>query len=243
MTAVAVKILSDVPLNQDFTTTSGHAQSMLPLYDENPRRTFPLFTISLIALNVTAFVMQLQVPGGMASAINQYAMVPADFLDNPISQYPTLLTSMFMHGGPAHLAGNMLYLWIFGDNIEDRLGRFGFLLFYLLCGVLAGISHMMADPTSSIPAVGASGAISGILGAYLILFPGVRVRTLIFLGFYIAIVRIPTIILLGIWILLQVSNSMSIGVEGGVAWMAHIGGFAAGALLIYPFQGVMRQRS
>lgn len=216
---------------------------MLPLYDENPRRTFPIFTVSLIALNITGFVMQLQAPGGMAGAINQYAMVPADFLSNPLSQYPTLITSMFMHGGPAHLAGNMLYLWIFGDNIEDRLGRFGFLIFYFLCGVLAAISHMIADPSSSIPAVGASGAISGILGAYLILFPGVRVRTLIFLGFYISMVRIPAIILLGIWILLQIANSMSIGAEGGVAWLAHIGGFAAGAILIIPFQGMLKRRA
>ncbi len=216
---------------------------MLPLYDENPRRTFPIFTVSLIALNITGFVMQLQAPGGMAGAINQYAMVPADFLNNPFSQYPTLITSMFMHGGPAHLAGNMLYLWIFGDNIEDRLGHFGFVLFYFLCGVLAAISHMIADPSSSIPAVGASGAISGVLGAYLILFPGVRVRTLIFLGFYISMVRIPAIILLGIWILLQIANSMSIGAEGGVAWLAHIGGFAAGAILIIPFQGMLRRRA
>ncbi|QPJ62742.1 MAG: rhomboid family intramembrane serine protease [Candidatus Nitronauta litoralis] len=216
---------------------------MLPLYDENPRRSFPIFTISLIALNITGFVMQLQAPGGMSAAISQYAMVPADFLSNPFSQYPTLITSMFMHGGPAHLAGNMLYLWIFGDNIEDRLGRFGFVLFYFLCGVLAAISHMVADPSSSIPAVGASGAISGILGAYLVLFPGVRVRTLIFLGFYISMVRIPAIILLGIWILMQVANSVSVGAEGEVAWLAHIGGFAAGAILIKPFQGMLRRRA
>ncbi len=215
---------------------------MLPLYDENPRRTFPFFTICLIVLNVIAFYLQVQAPQGMAAGFDQYAMVPVDFLNNPVHQVPTLFTSMFMHGGLAHLAGNMLYLWIFGDNIEDRLGRSGFILFYLLCGTLAGVSHMMAEPTSSIPAVGASGAISGILGAYLILFPGVRVRTLIFFGFYISIVRIPAVFLLGIWILLQVANSMSVGVEGGVAWMAHIGGFTAGALLIKPFQGLTGRR-
>ncbi len=216
---------------------------MLPLYDENPRRTFPVFTISLILLNVGVFFLQLQAPQGLSAAIDLYAMVPADLMSHPVQRYSTVFSSMFMHGGLGHLAGNMLYLWIFGDNIEDRLGRFGFILFYLLCGVLAAFSHIVANPASTVPAVGASGAISGILGAYLVLFPGARVRTLIFLGFYISIVRIPAVILLGFWILLQVLNSASIDEAGGVAWMAHVGGFVAGVLLIKPFHALLSRRS
>lgn len=210
---------------------------MLPLSDENPRRRFPLLTVSLIIINVLVFFLQVGTPSGLMASIDQFALVPMDLMENPTAHYVTLFSSMFMHGGVGHLAGNMLYLWIFGDNIEDRLGYFKFILFYLLCGVIAAFSHIGVDPHSAIPTVGASGAISGILGGYLVLFPGARVKTLIFLGYYISIVRIPAVVLLGIWILLQVLNSTT-GEAGGVAWLAHIGGFVAGAILIRPFLAI-----
>ena len=144
---------------------------------------------------------------------------------------------MFLHSGFMHLAGNMLYLWIFGNNIEDVLGKFKFILFYLVCGVLAAFGHIATDFNSQIPMVGASGAISGILGAYLVLYPFARVKTLVFLGILITVIRIPAIILLGIWMGLQIWSGMVISSEGGgVAWFAHIGGFLAGMILIKPFK-------
>ena len=142
---------------------------------------------------------------------------------------------MFLHAGIWHLGGNMLYLWIFGNNIEDVLGRFRFVLFYFVCGTLASFGHIATDLDSKIPMVGASGAISGILGAYLILFPFAKIRTFIFLGFFWTIVRIPAILLLLFWVGLQIWNSAS-SEAGGTAWFAHIGGFVAGVLLILPFK-------
>ena len=144
---------------------------------------------------------------------------------------------MFLHSGVGHLAGNMLYLWIFGNNIEDFLGRVRFVIFYLICGTLASIGHILADLQSNIPMIGASGAISGILGAYLVLFPFARVKTLIFLGFLITIIRVPAIVLLLIWILIQIFSGVIAG-DGSVAWFAHIGGFISGMLLILPFQKI-----
>jgi membrane associated rhomboid family serine protease len=144
---------------------------------------------------------------------------------------------MFLHSGIGHLAGNMLYLWIFGNNIEDFLGRVRFVIFYLICGTLASMGHILTDLQSDIPMVGASGAISGILGAYLVLYPFARVKTLIFLGFLITIIRVPAIILLLIWILIQVFSGVMAG-DGSVAWFAHIGGFISGMLLILPFQKI-----
>lgn len=212
---------------------------MLPLSDENPRRRFPVLTVSLIALNTVVFFLQVGAPGGLKASIDEFALVPMQLTEAPMTHYASLFSSMFMHGGLAHLAGNMLYLWIFGDNIEDRLGYFKYILFYLLCGVLAAFSHIATAPHSAIPTVGASGAISGVLGGYLVLFPSARVKTLIFLGYYITVVRIPAVVLLGIWILLQVLNSASADAGGsGVAWLAHIGGFVAGAVLIRPFLAI-----
>tara|TARA_B110000881_G_scaffold49294_1_gene41573 strand:+ start:1241 stop:1681 length:441 start_codon:yes stop_codon:yes gene_type:complete len=144
---------------------------------------------------------------------------------------------MFLHSGIGHLAGNMLYLWIFGNNIEDFLGRVRFVIFYLICGTLASMGHILTDLQSNIPMVGASGAISGILGAYLVLFPFARVKTLVFLGFLITIIRVPAIILLLIWILIQIFSGVIAG-DGSVAWFAHIGGFISGMLLILPFQKI-----
>ena len=144
---------------------------------------------------------------------------------------------MFLHGGFLHLAGNMLYLWIFGNNIEDVLGKFRFILFYFVCGAIAAFCHVVINPDSNIPMIGASGAIAGILGGYMVLFPKAKVKTLIFLGFFITIIRIPALVLLLLWMGLQVFNSMAMSAEsGGVAWFAHIGGFIAGMVLILPFK-------
>ena len=208
---------------------------LIPLKDENPTKNFPLFTIIFIASNTLVFLYQVSQPMAIATTFNTFGLIPVNLIQSPISTYPTIYSSMFLHSGIAHLAGNMLYLWIFGNNIEDILGKFRFVIFYLVCGTLASLGHILTDLQSEIPMVGASGAISGILGAYLVLFPFARVKTLIFLGFFITIIRIPSIILLIIWIMFQVFSGVVFG-DGDVAWFAHIGGFVAGMLLILPFQ-------
>jgi membrane associated rhomboid family serine protease len=164
------------------------------------------------------------------AAVMKYGAVPEAVarLTAPL----TLLTSMFLHANFFHLAGNMLYLWIFGNNIEDVLGPFRFIAFYLLCGLAASLAQIVSRPGSQVPMVGASGAIAGILGAYLILFPGARIRTFLFLVVFVRIVSIPAIVVLGLWLVLQILN---IGMGGGVAWFAHVGGFLAGMALIRPF--------
>ena len=214
---------------------------MLPFHDENPTRNFPLFTIGLIALNTLIYFWEMSHPVVQASLIYEYGMIPYDVIHSPIQTYPTVFSAMFLHAGLGHLLGNMLYLWVFGNNIEDTLGKLFFILFYLLCGMIAALSHVAADMNSEIPMVGASGAISGILGAYVVLFPRAKVKTLIFLGFLITIIRIPAAYLLLFWIGLQIFNNMMAGGEGGVAWLAHIGGFFAGMILIVPFKTLARR--
>jgi membrane associated rhomboid family serine protease len=209
---------------------------MIPLKDENPTHSFPLFTIILIASNIFIFLYQVNLTAPSA-IFESYGLVPVHLLESPVSTYPTIYSSMFLHSGLGHLAGNMLYMWIFGNNIEDVLGKFRFIIFYLFCGTLAALCHISTDLHSEIPMVGASGAISGILGAYLILFPYAKVKTLIFLGFFITIIRIPAIVLLVIWMVIQVSSGI-IASDGGVAWFAHIGGFIAGMLFILPFRSL-----
>jgi membrane associated rhomboid family serine protease len=176
-------------------------------------------------------------------------VIPASFTGGEFAGIPfrphTLLTSLFLHGGWLHVGGNMLYLWIFGDNVEDRLGRIRFLVFYLLCGVAASGVHILANPHSTVPTIGASGAIAGVLGAYLLLYPGARVLTLIPLGFYLQVVQLPAFFFLGFWFLIQfISGAASLaargGGAGGIAWWAHIGGFAAGIILQFVFR--KRQR-
>ena len=210
---------------------------MIPLKDENPTTNFPHITIFLISSNILIFLYQISQPITAFVIFESYGLIPAQLLETPVKTYPTIYTSMFLHSGVGHLAGNMLYLWIFGNNIEDVLGKFRFIIFYLVCGTLASMGHIVTDLQSNIPMVGASGAISGILGAYLVLFPFARVKTLIFLGFLITIIRIPAIILLVVWILIQIFSGV-ITSDGGVAWFAHIGGFVAGMLLILPFQDI-----
>ena len=212
---------------------------MIPLRDTNPRSTFPVLTLLIILTNVLVFFYELSLPAPASESLMlRYGMVPArvDLLLGhggvTLRQaFAPLLTSIFLHAGWLHLIGNMWFLWVFGDNIEDRFGHLKYLFFYLFCGVGAGIIHTLANAGSTVPAVGASGAISGVLGAYLVLFPGARILTLIPLGFLFFTVRLRAVVMLGIWFLIQLVSGMALlGAEssGGVAWWAHIGGFALG---------------
>ncbi len=230
---------------------------MIPLKDDIPSRSLPLVTVGLIVLNVLVFLYKLSLgidargPGaGAAEAlVAEFGLIPcrltqsctvalgrlADDFPSPIA---TIFTSMFLHGGVLHAGGNMLYLWIFGDNVEDTLGHARFLLFYLVSGVVAALSQTLASPASSVPMIGASGAVSGVLGAYLLLFPHASIYTVVTFGFF---VKVPALIVLGFWIVLQLLNgylavsahSLGRGESGGVAWFAHIGGFLAGMLLLF----------
>ena len=214
---------------------------MIPLKDENPGQTFPLMTLSLIALNIIVFLYQLFLPLHAQQAfVMTYGMVPAELLGSArrfhgdIPSGLTLITSQFLHGGILHLAGNMLYLWIFGNNIEDVLGKFRFLFFYLLCGVLAALAHLVLNPFSDVPMIGASGAIAGVLGAYLVTFPGARVLVLVFIFFFVTTMRISAFWVLAFWFLMQLFYAAgSVGGGGtNIAYMAHIGGFLAGLWLV-----------
>ncbi len=208
----------------------------LPLRDDNPTSRFPFVTVALIAANTVVFLVQAAAPHGLALAALRFGAVPYEIthfrtLAEPAAFPPllTLLTSMFLHGSLLHLLGNMLYLWIFGNNVEDRLGPVRFTLFYLASGLAAALTHIAFQPSSRLPMIGASGAIAGVLGAYWLLYPRARVKTFVFLIFYIDVIPIPAGIVLGLWFLLQVLN---VGIGGGVAWFAHIGGFLAGILFI-----------
>ena len=212
---------------------------MIPLKDDIPSYTFPFVTVSIIAINVLVFIYQLGlgVQGGEAF-IYRTAAIPyeiTNFLDvPPRSVVPppfTILTSMFVHGGLLHIAGNMLFLWIFGDNVEDTFGHFRFIIFYLFTGTVAGLTHIIMEPASSVPMIGASGAIAGVLGAYFILFPRANIKTLVFLFLFVSVVRIPAVVFLGFWFVIQLLSS-GIGGAGGIAWYAHIGGFLAGAATV-----------
>jgi membrane associated rhomboid family serine protease len=213
---------------------------MFPMGDDNSqRRTVPVVTVILIALNVIMFLLEFSAGEGF---IQQFAFIPARFSESPAAYAYTVLTAMFLHGGWMHLFGNMLFLWIFGDNVEDRLGRFQFLLFYLLTGVAATFAQYAIAPNSPIPNVGASGAIAGVLGSYILMFPRSRVNVL--MGRQV--VAMPAVIVLGMWIAVQLFSGMgSIAYTdesanvGGVAYMAHIGGFAAGFLITLLFRKSM----
>ena len=217
---------------------------MLPLHDDNPTEITPFVTIALIGICTMVFIYQgLLPPGAGERFVFQYGAIPAIVFGQatlqsdmvPIPTYTTLLTSMFLHGGLMHLLGNMLYLWIFGNNVEDVMGHVRFIIFYIMCGVCAALSHAIIDPASTIPMVGASGAISGILGAYLLLFP--RARVLI-LAPYVGTTYVPAGVVLGLWFVMQIfSGGASLGTTGGgVAFFAHVGGFVTGMLLIRFFK-------
>ena len=230
---------------------------LFPIGDDNTDRiNFPYVNYAIIALNVIVFVLFqgfgtndaftyafAAVPKEITTGLDLQGMVPVMDLagrivgriplqPTPIPVYGTILTAMFMHAGFSHIAGNMLYLWIFGDNLEDRLGHFRYLVFYLLCGVVAALAQILTDPNSVIPTLGASGAISGVLGGYLLLFPRRNVHAIIFYS----IVQVPAFVALGLWIVYQaIQGYMSPAGTGGVAYMAHIGGFVAGLALVKVF--------
>ncbi|HYA98317.1 MAG TPA: rhomboid family intramembrane serine protease [Methylomirabilota bacterium] len=223
----------------------------IPLKDLNPRRTFPLITILLIAANVLVFAYQVSMPPRAERAfVLAYADVPSRLPAWLSGSAPAaaaltpLFTSMFLHAGIVHLLGNMLFLWIFGDNVEDFFGHFGYLVFYFGCGIVASLAHDLSDLSSKVPALGASGAISGVMGAYLVLYPRARVLTLVF----IFLVPIPAVVLLGWWFLLQFLGGLNTAgangahAAGGVAWWAHVGGFVMGVLVALAF-GEKRSRA
>lgn len=220
---------------------------MLPLGDHNPRRTTPFITWLLIAVNILMFMWELSLGANIERALRAVAFVPARFWQHPnlVADFIRTMVSMFLHGGWLHLGGNMLYLWVFGDNVEDRLGHFRYALFYVLCGIAATLAHAFATPASTLPAIGASGAIAGVLGAYLVLFPGAQVTTLIPIFVFITVRQIPAIFVLGVWFVLQFfSGAASIGATadvGGVAYFAHIGGFVAGMILVVLMGGLRRR--
>ncbi|HEX9637356.1 MAG TPA: rhomboid family intramembrane serine protease [Acidobacteriota bacterium] len=222
---------------------------VLPLRDINPRHRFPLVTVALIVLNFLGFLYELALGPQLERFIFAAAFVPSRYwvpggLGDDLQ---SMVLSMFLHGGWVHLLGNMLYLWIFGDNIEDRLGHLRFLIFYLLAGFCATYVHALFNPDSTIPSIGASGAIAGVLGAYALAFPRARVVTLVPLGFYMQLTELPALVVLGLWFVLQLfSGAAEIGVRsaqtGGVAWWAHIGGFVAGLVLIVLMGGLRGAR-
>ncbi len=222
---------------------------LLPLKDENPTYSFPLVTIGIILVNTLVFYQQISLDFDQSQRfIFQWGAIPYQITHGEVIHVPpsiplplTLFTSMFLHGGFLHLFGNMLYLWIFGNNIEDSLGHFRFFLFYLVSGLLAGLAQIFSNPESTVPMVGASGAIAGVLGGYLLLFPGARVLTLFFFFIFIKIVRVPALIVLGFWFFIQLLYVMG-GAGDSVAFFAHIGGFITGLILVKIFQPRPRRR-
>jgi membrane associated rhomboid family serine protease len=220
---------------------------MFPIRDEIPTRRTPIVNYALIALNIIVFVLMWLAGQEQEALVYQFAMIPANYADGiDVGDVADLFTSMFMHAGLAHIFGNMLYLWIFGDNVEDRLGSGRYLAFYLVGGLLASFTHLLTNPNSQIPTVGASGAIASVLGAYLVLFPQSRVVTAIAFGYFIRLTTIPAIIVLGLWFVLQLfSGVLSLGGPdvGGVAFWAHAGGFVAGVVMAKLLTWGTRQES
>ncbi len=208
---------------------------MIPIRDDNPTHSIPVITYLLIFLNILVFIFQSFLGSNNELFIYQFALIPADVISFlSFDGLFNIFTSMFMHAGLAHIGGNMLYLWIFGDNVEDRMGSGRYLIFYIVGGVVASITHILTNPTSVIPTVGASGAIAAVLGAYLVLFPTQKVLTLIPFGFWLRMTMLPASLVLGVWFLFQfLQGVLSWGGPdvGGVAFWAHIGGFISGVIL------------
>lgn len=223
---------------------------MIPIRDDLPTKTFAFITLIIIAVNAWVFA-EWQLPLGIERSVRLAAMVPAAFTNAPPPDaFRHMIASMFMHGSWMHLIGNMWFLWIFGNNIEDAMGHFRFVIFYLVCGVLADFAHIAYSPESRVPMIGASGAVSGVLGAYLVLHPKARVTTLIPIWIFIRFFEIPAFVFLLIWIGIQILSQMASavpsrhpGAGGGVAYLAHIGGFFAGLLLIFFFKKEHRSSS
>ncbi len=236
---------------------------MLPLQDNIPARQFPFVNYIFIAMCTVVFLLQLAVPEGQPTLVEQFGMIPArvqrpdvpveipvaqqqvmtehgpemqlitkQAAPSPVPAIMTMLTCIFLHGGWMHFIGNMWFLHIFGDNVEDRFGHFGYAMFYLTCGVAASVFHYLSDPASVVPTIGASGAIAGVMGAYLIWYPTAQVKALIPLGYLMQVMLVPAPLFLGIWFVMQAVNVFSAG-AGGVAWWAHIGGFLTGLILAF----------
>lgn len=221
---------------------------MIPLKDYNPTRRFPLVSVAFIVLNVAVFILDrlsghyepllIETARGMARTRQfvgglsaDFALVPAALTSHPFLAWPTVFSSMFLHGNWLHIGSNMLYLWIFGNNVEDVLGRARFIIFYFTCGVVAALAQVISSPGSDIPMVGASGAVAGVMGAYLLLFPHARILTLVPIIFFVTFIEVPAFIIIGYWAFLQFLNANWLGggeMRGGVAYFAHIGGFVAG---------------
>lgn len=232
---------------------------MIPLRDDVPARSVPFVNYGLIVLNVLFFIGELGMGADLDRFFFRAAVIPALYTGSDLAfegrdlaatlldgeLRTRVLLSMFLHGGWAHLLGNMLYLWIFGDNVEDRCGHFKYLVFYLACGYAATWGHIWSDPSSRIPSIGASGAIAGVLGAYLSLYPHARVVTLLPLGFFVQLIQVPAVLFLGFWFVQQflfgLADIGSPSAGGGVAWWAHIGGFVAGLALVWVFQSPKRR--
>ncbi|MGB8699869.1 MAG: rhomboid family intramembrane serine protease [Thermosynechococcaceae cyanobacterium] len=231
---------------------------MVPLRDDNPTRIFPVVTYAIIALNIAAFVYELSLGDRLEAFFRVWAVVPRDLTAYwlgqptglPFPAWITLITSQFLHGGLLHIAGNMLFMWIFGNNVEDKLGHFRFLFFYLACGTLAGLTQWFFSMSSVVPSLGASGAIAGVMGAYILRFPRAEILTLIPLGFFMWTARIPAFFFLGFWFVQQAFYGVAslnvptnVGMQGGgIAYWAHAGGFVFGALL-GPLLGLFADRS
>jgi membrane associated rhomboid family serine protease len=224
---------------------------VIPVSDEDAvrKKLFPLINLALIAINIIVFVYELSLPRRQLEAfVAAFGVTPFEIVTGrdipppvPGPAWLTLLTAMFIHGGLLHIAGNMLYLWIFGDNVEDAMGHLRYLIFYLLCGLIASLAQVLSDPLSRVPSVGASGAIAGVLGAYVVMFPRARIRTLLFIGPFFTIGRVPALLVIGLWAVIQLfAGIASLGVPtqqtGGVAYFAHIGGFFAGVSLVWLFR-------
>jgi len=219
---------------------------MFPIRDDAPHFGTPFVTVALIAVNVTVFLYQFSLavesPGAQQAFVETFGAIPLRTEQAFAGRYPLIagigpiFTSIFLHGGWLHLIGNMWFLWIFGDNVEDELGHLAYLLFYLGCGLLASTAHILANPTSVIPAVGASGAIAGVMGAYLVRFPYARIVTLVWVFVFVTTIEVPAVLMLVYWFAIQfASGAAETGASdtGGVAWWAHVGGFVAGAILIW----------
>jgi membrane associated rhomboid family serine protease len=233
---------------------------VIPLRDANPVRRAPIVTIAIIVACIIAFAYRLGAESnagepGIEDLFFRFGVVPSELTAawregrNVFEETLAIFTSMFLHVNLPHLVGNLIYLWIFGNNVEDRFGRLGYILFYLAGGAAAALAQVAIDPTSSVPMVGASGAISAVLGAYLVLFPGARILSLVFLGFFYQLIEVPALVVLGFWFVLQLIDGIGslglAGAEGGVAFFAHIGGFVAGlavGLLVRGTSGARRRR-
>jgi membrane associated rhomboid family serine protease len=216
---------------------------MIPLRDVIPSRTTPVVTIALIAINALVFVYQFTLGSAAEQFVYAWGLVPAFF------SWTTVVTSMFLHGGLFHFGGNMLYLWIFGDNVEDRMGHGRFISFYLLCGATAALAQTFMDPDSPIPMVGASGAIAGVMGAYFVLYPRSRIVTLLPIFIFVQLIEVPAVFFLGLWFVMQFVSGLgtmatagSGELVGGVAFWAHVAGFAAGFVTVFLFRRPERQR-